>query len=155
MRRSIVGIAAMLVFAAAAPGRADRPDPHLTPGVTVRVTVAKVCTPGYSKTVRNVPDAVKRRVYQTYGITTHKPGDYEVDHLISLELGGANEIGNLWPQSYRGPRNAHQKDALENRLHWLVCHGQLSLQEAQRAIVSDWVAAYQTFILDAPPKGTR
>jgi hypothetical protein len=38
-----------------------------------------------------------------------------VDHLVSLEIGGANTVQNLWPQSYdTTPWNAHVKDKLEN-----------------------------------------
>ncbi|HVI91157.1 MAG TPA: hypothetical protein VM659_22855 [Dongiaceae bacterium] len=59
----------------------------------------RICTAGYSKTVRNVPTAEKNTVYREYGITNHRTGEYEVDHLISLELGGSNDIANLWPQS--------------------------------------------------------
>jgi hypothetical protein len=40
-----------------------------------------------------------------------------VDHLIPLELGGSNDIANLWPQSYVTVWNAHMKDRLENRLN--------------------------------------
>ena len=58
-----------------------------------------VCTPGYTKTVRDVPQSVKNQVYRAYGITSHKPGEYEIDHLVSLELGGSNSTRNLWPES--------------------------------------------------------
>ena len=57
-----------------------RPDPRLTPGDVFDVTAADICTPGYSKRVRNVPSAVKAQVYREYGITEHRAGDYEVDH---------------------------------------------------------------------------
>jgi hypothetical protein len=87
---------------------------------------------------------VKAEVYR--GITHHAAGEYEVDHLISLELGGSNDIKNLWPESYRTePWNAHVKDKLEDRLHDLVCAGRISLAEAQRAIATDWIAAYRRF----------
>jgi hypothetical protein len=117
----------------------------LTPGDVLPVTTADICTPGYTRKVRNVPAAVKRRVFASYGVTP-KPGAYEVDHLISLELGGSNSIRNLWPQPYTGPWNAHQKDALENRLHKLVCSGSLPLEQAQHDIASDWVSAYHKYI---------
>src|SRR5271165_1678059 len=66
------------------------PDPNLTPGSTFDVTAQDVCTPGYAKKVRDVPAEMKREVYREYGIISHGPGDYEIDHLIPLELGGSN-----------------------------------------------------------------
>jgi hypothetical protein len=73
--------------------------------------------------------------------------EYEIDHLISLELGGSNDIKNLWPESCRTePWNARAKDKLENRLHELVCTGQILVEDAQRAIAQDWIAAYQHFV---------
>jgi hypothetical protein len=75
------------------------PDPKLTPGDTFDVTAQDVCVPGYAKKVRAVPAWLKRQAYAEYGITQYKTGDYEVDHLIPLSLGGSNSIRNLWPQS--------------------------------------------------------
>jgi hypothetical protein len=104
-------------------------------------------TPGYAKSVRHVSGKVKAQVYAEYGIVSHRSGEYEVDHLISLELGGSNDIKNLWPESYQSePWNAHVKDKLEDRLHSLVCAGRMSLEEAQRAIARDWIAAYLQWI---------
>src|ERR1700720_3665021 len=77
------------------------PDPKLTPGDAFEVTVQDLCVSGYTKKVRNVPAEMKREVYQEYGVTSHGPGDYEVDHLIPLELGGSNSIKNLWPGSHQ------------------------------------------------------
>src|SRR6266568_858009 len=34
----------------------------------------------------------------------------EVDHLIPLELGGADTKANLWPQPYEPRPGAHEKD---------------------------------------------
>jgi hypothetical protein len=75
------------------------PDPKLTPGDTFDVTAQDVCVPGYAKKVRAVPAWLKRHAYAEYGITEYKTGDYEVDHLIPLSLGGSNSIRDLWPQS--------------------------------------------------------
>jgi hypothetical protein len=103
--------------------------------------------PAYAKSVRHVSGKVKAQVYREYGIAHHAAGEYEVDHLISLELGGSNDIKNLWPESYRTePWNAHVKDKLEDRLHALVCAGRLSLPEAQKAIATDWIAAYRRYV---------
>lgn len=130
------------------------PDPKLTPGATLPVTRDDICVPGYTKKVRNVPADVKRQVYAEYGIASHKPGEYEVDHLISLELGGSNSIKNLWPQSYlTQPWNAHVKDKLENELHDEVCKGAIDLAAAQREIATDWIASYKKHFHTNVPLG--
>lgn len=128
------------------------PDSTMTPGAVLPVTRADICVPGYTKKVRNVPSNVKKQVYAEYGIQSHKPGEFEVDHLISLELGGSNSIKNLWPQSYRTqPWNARVKDALENELHAEVCDGRLDLAKAQHDIATDWIAAYKKYFHTSAP----
>jgi len=124
-----------------------RPDPDLTPGAVLPVTAAEVCRPGYAKSVRHVDGKTKALVYREYGIEHHRSGAYEIDHLISLGLGGSNDIRNLWPESLdTHPWNGRAKDRLEDRLHKLVCKGALNLDEAQAAIASDWIAAYQKYV---------
>ena len=71
------------------------PDPKLIPGDVFDVTIQDICTPGYSKKVRAVTAKLKRQAHAEYGITSWEPGDYEVDHLIPLSLGGSNSIRNL------------------------------------------------------------
>ena len=127
------------------------PDPSITPGDTLAVTARDICQRGYSGKVRNVPAAVKRQAYANYGIATHRPGDYEVDHLISLELGGSNSIRNLWPQTAYGTWNYHVKDALENELHAEVCSGKLPLKTAQKDIGTNWIDAYKKYFHTTQP----
>lgn len=123
-----------------------RPDPNLTPGRTVPVTLIQVCTPGYSKSVRNVPQSLKKKVFLEYDLDPTLD-HFEIDHLISLELGGSNDLENLWAQSYTTqPYNAHVKDSLENKLHWMVCHNAISLEKAQQEISTDWIAAYEKYV---------
>lgn len=145
------------VVAFSFPVQADEhslPDPTLTPGAVIaEATAADICKPGYSTRTRHVDAATKRSVYRAYGLsgnhTAYCSGDQgcEVDHLISLELGGSNDAANLWPEPYGGiVWNAHVKDRLENRLHRMVCDGEISLSEAQQDIADDWVAAYGRWI---------
>ena len=123
------------------------PDPKLTPGDTLDVTKDDICTGGYSRKVRDVPQSVKEKVYSLYGISNRQPGEYEVDHLISLELGGSNSVKNLWPESYKTkPWNAYEKDKVENKLHKMICNGQIELSVAQHEIATDWQAAFNKYI---------
>ena len=43
------------------------------------------------------------------------------------------------------------KDALERKLHKLVCAGQLDVKTAQREIASDWIEAYKKYVRTSPP----
>jgi hypothetical protein len=132
----------------------DVPNPTLTPG-TVLTSTARVCVSGYASSVRDVPDSEKEAVYSEYGVP-HVPYQHEVDHLVSLELGGSNRITNLWPEPYAGRWGARTKDVLENRLHELVCSGQLSLTFAQHIEATNWVAAYKRYVGRTPaaPSGS-
>lgn len=122
----------------------------------MEVTKDDVCTPGYTKKVRSVPASLKHRVFAEYGIVKPVPHAYEVDHLISLELGGSNSIRNLWPQPYSGIEwNAHVKDALEDRLHSMVCNGDIEMSTAQNAIATDWVASYKRYFHTNAPLTKR
>lgn len=69
-------------------------------------------------------------------------GDYEYDHFVPLELGGAtNDPRNLWPELGASP---NRKDSVENKLAAAVCAGDVSLVTAQHAIVRDWVLVPQS-----------
>jgi hypothetical protein len=76
-------------------------------------------------------------------MSTHfKGATGEVDHLLSLELGGSNSRANLFPEAASPRPGSHEKDRLENRLHTEVCSGALTLAHAQKLIAGAWVAAY-------------
>ena len=129
------------------------PNPTITPGsINPNATKEVICVRGYTsgndadgEPVRNVSDATKRKVFQLYNIDPNSD-KFEVDHLISLQLGGSNNITNLWPESYTTkPLNARTKDGLENRLHALVCKGTISLQTAQHEISTNWIEAYKKY----------
>lgn len=120
------------------------PDSACTPGaIFTNIAKEQICQPVYSQGVRDVPNNVKDQVYAEYGITHHATGEYEVDHLISLELGGSNDIANLWPEPADPRPGYHEKDQVENYLHDQVCAGAMSLQQAQIEIATNWQAVYQ------------
>ena len=95
---------------------------------------------------------MKNAVYSSYGMKGNDKSKcsqgYEVDHLVSLVLSGDNVQTNLWPQSYCGPYNAHDKDKLENYLHRAICKGTITTAEAVKEISTDWISAYKKYGLD-------
>jgi hypothetical protein len=121
------------------------PKNSLTPGETRDVTIGDVCSGAPEQTARTVPVSLRQQVFREYGINDKRPNAYEVDYLITPELGGSSGIRNLWPQPYSAVWNAHVKDELEDRLHGLVCAGQVDLATAQQDISRDWIGAYKKY----------
>jgi hypothetical protein len=144
-------VACLVIFAVYERGVARRtgdlsiPKNSLTPGETRNVTLNDVCGGAQEDTLRTVPVSLKQQVFREYGIRDTRPNAYEVDYLITPELGGSEGIRNLWPQPYSAVWNAHVKDELEDRLHGLVCAGQVDLATAQRDISRDWIGAYKKY----------
>lgn len=113
-------------------------QPTMAPGAEdTRVTqdniATTICVPGYTRTVRppvSYTNAIKANLFKAQ----HAPGklsDYELDHMVPLELGGApRDPANLWLEP-----NYKAKDAAENRYHDWVCSGAMTLAAAQKAIV--------------------
>ncbi len=124
----------------------ELPDPSCTPGainptVTQETIGRTICTPGWTETVRpptSYTNRIKQAAIRAYGqYAGPDPASYELDHLISLELGGSpSAVANLWPE--QGLHNA--KDPVENAAHRAICAGQITLADAQHAIATDWIA---------------
>jgi hypothetical protein len=127
-------------------GHWDEPNRRLTPGATIPVTRNGVCGEAEIKSAPVIPVSLATKVFELYGVTPPRPDAYEVDYLITPELGGATDIRNLWPEPYQDTEwNAHIKDQLEDRLHEMVCQGSVDLATAQRDISADWIAAYRKY----------
>lgn len=92
-------------------------------------------------------EAMKIQVYRDYAAKKVKNKCCEVDHLISRELGGADDLKNLWPQPWP---EARKKDRLENRLHKLICTGNLKLEWVQKEIARNWVLVYREIFGELP-----
>jgi hypothetical protein len=73
---------------------------------------------------RSTPPRMSSEHFHSRLYIAQRCGDYEVDHLLPLEVGGSNDIKNRWPQPTEKlgvPMGAHAKDRLENYLHRQVC----------------------------------
>ena len=119
------------------------------------LTQAKICKIKGGADARHVTAKMKADVFAAYGLSGNddpacvrdKRGRRcEIDHLISRELGGADDVKNLWPEPYGTvPWNATRKDRVENRLHKEVCAGKISLAEARKEIRTDWRVPYKRY----------
>ena len=131
------------------------PIAALTPGATEHVTADDLCA-GRGPSRRPVAPAVRQAVLRDYGMEHLPDADYELDYLITPELGGSSDRRNLWPERY-GSRlwNARVKDQLEELLPRMVCDGRVELAAAQRDIAADWIAAYKKYFNTAAPLPPR
>jgi len=143
--------AAAAPFRTAAEGPKDGPCIHTTHGCIAlnpdvdEDTIHKtICVSGYTKTVRpatSYTNGVKKKLMREAGIDAARIGDYELDHIVPLTLGGhPRKLSNLMLQQWDGEHGAKMKDLLEGRLHQIVCHGRLDLTDAQVCIAQDWEA---------------
>ena len=128
------------------------PDPACTPGaVNPTLTADVLRAPGFTtKCVRNdaSTEAEKNQTYVWYSIphpqnNTGSSQTCELDHLVSLELGGADTLDNIWPQCgpsgvALGKRYFKEKDTVENYLAKQVKDGAMDLATAQKGIATDW-----------------
>jgi hypothetical protein len=136
-------------------------DLPVNPDVTPENIKSTVCVPNWDKPVRprvSITNKIKIAKMDSLGIARSDAASFELDHVISLVLGGApQDPRNLRIQQWYGnpvetPKDAdgldtqaHLKDALEVRLHKLVCSGQIDLREAQSCIYADWRACAEKY----------
>jgi hypothetical protein len=139
-------LAVVIAFQTTVSAGGPKPKANLTPGETRPITLAEVCRQSAEVISHDIPEEMQRRVFAAYGIKSPRADQFEVDYLVTPDLGGTDSIRNLWPQPYSVRWNAQIKDKLEQRLHQLVCGGQLDLATAQHDIASDWIGAYRKYI---------
>jgi hypothetical protein len=133
------------------------PDPACTPGAVNPTITAEVLRDPSFRTGQERDDltsaARKRVVYGWYGIAPPKdnkgPGQVcELDHLISIGLGGSDALENIWPECGPadvpvGQREFKIKDAhAELGLMRQVKAG-ADLGDIQHRIAQDWTQFIQ------------
>lgn len=129
------------------------PDRRCSPGAYYSKLTKKVlCSASFrTSSIRNVPQSVKYTVEREYGMKARLYGrTLEIDHIISLELGGSNDIANLFPEKAKPAPGYKVKDKLENKLHSLVCSGSMSLRSVQKQIATNWQKLYRKVYGTAP-----
>jgi hypothetical protein len=135
------------------------PDPVRTPGalnpdITQYNLRETICNPRWSTRSIRPPVAYTNRLkfdqIREYGYPDTNMKIYEEDHLVPLALGGSpTDPRNLWPEPYETSvpdGGARFKDKVEDYLRVEVCSGNLTLEQAQSAIVRDWYRVYSTSV---------
>jgi hypothetical protein len=161
---AVIGLSAVLWFRSGMPQRdntsasiepAARPIRALTPGAVQPIGVAELCA-GRTPPREAVAPEIRQAILHDYQMDTVRPDEYELDYLITPELGGSSDRRNLWPERYASRVwNARVKDDLERLLPSLVCQGTLDLATAQQDIATDWIAAYQKYFHTDRPLQNR
>jgi hypothetical protein len=140
------------------------PDRNVTPGrINQSLSLRDICSTKWGRDARAVTAKMKRQAIDAYGfnvsscpVTKFKGKRIhrvEIDHLISRDIGGADDIKNLWPQCYEPVKKdkssqldgAHKKDRLEVELNKRICRARSTtlLREYQRKIRQNWIALYR------------
>ena len=137
------------------------PNVKLTPGaVNPNVTQANIrttiCVSGWTATVRPPVSYTNKLKFDQLNSGYNLNGDlnmkdYEEDHIVPLEVGGnPSSPLNLFPEPRHIKLSAFLKDQLENRIHRLVCSGQLSLKSGQAIFLTNWEKGYSKYVGPLP-----
>lgn len=146
--RTLLAVALIVTAQTASTQAIVWPDPSLTPGAVRTTDVDDICTTD-THSLRHGNRERSDLIYERYGVPEADRMQYTLDHLISLEIGGADVVENLWPEPRRslaGEWDDARKDQLERRLGVLVCDGALDVRQAQQAIAEDWVEAWKLYV---------
>ena len=109
------------------------PNPKLTPGKAAES----------DKDRGGVTTAMEQKVFARYRLPWSRRPQFKIDHLIPLELGGADSLDNLWPQSIRAkPYGTDRKELLTEVLLARIAKKQITLAQAQEQISKDWIDAF-------------
>lgn len=134
MKLFLALLAVSLLFVANVPAEELLvPNPKLTPGRVAQT----------EKERGGVTVKLEQRVLARYHLPWARRAEFKIDHLIPLELGGADTLDNLWPQSLRvKPYGADRKELLTEVLLEKVRTGRMTLAQSQEEIRRDWIDAF-------------
>jgi len=131
------------------------PDPAITPGVlnpnVTPATIARtICVHGWTATVRP-PTGFTDKLRNADTPAGFKPLQGELDHLLSIEDGGAPaDPKNLWWMVYADRYGARVKDVLETHVSRAVCAGRMTLDQARAALSPNWLVGFVQYVGPLP-----
>ena len=153
----VARIGIVVVFGAVAGLRAaqaaEQSAAMLDERVTQQSIADTICRPDYADAVSPPFDVMmehKQRLLAERGIGVDEGTDYALDRRVPVLLGGSPDApANLDLLPWAGTRGERRKARFVVHLKRCVCEGELSLSDAQAAIVGNWSAAYAGFGRDS------
>ena len=104
----LMGAMAMTAAMTADTLQGGLPSSFLTPGDAKKVTKEQICAPGYAASIKATKNSIKEDAFMRYGLRDGVSTTEVLDHLIPVELGGTDNVENLWPEPVKGEWNASQ-----------------------------------------------
>jgi hypothetical protein len=136
-RLTFAALLTLLLAVRAQAGDDMLPNPKLTPGKIARK----------DKDRNGVTEEMERHLFDRYHIPWRRRPEFKVDHLIPIELGGADVMENLWPQSlYARPYSVKRKELLTRHLLARIAAGKMTLAQAQKEISEDWISCFVEYV---------
>jgi hypothetical protein len=132
------------------------PDKSCTPGAADAEVIAAglgnpgnlkgtICTPGWTPSADALGQElapVLRAAQAAYNVRVPTGGSVLLDHLVPLDLGGSNDVSNLWPMPME-PGIQNMKANTDATVNKAVCAGTVGLAAAQQAMATNWTTALQ------------
>jgi hypothetical protein len=127
-------------------GGVSVPKRALTPGAVTTTNTTEVCDRTPAQNAQTIPIGLESQVYSEYRIGPTQQSRYLLDLLVPISLGGAMTLSNIWPATVEGTGFV-QKAQLDHILKDDVCHRFLTLRQAQRALETNWYAAWLKYVV--------
>jgi hypothetical protein len=107
------------------------------------------CDPAYVRRIRPPASEIKEAMHLVGKEFRLGPAArWQLDWLVPLSLGGANDLKNLWPITT--PETASRKGKVDEDVLRAVCNGTVSLTAAQTAMAADWTYAELSLGIKGP-----
>lgn len=127
-------------------GGVSVPRKALTPGAVTTTNTTQVCNRTPAQNTETIPVGLEAEVLSEYRIGPTQQSRYLLDLLVPISLGGAMTVSNIWPATVEGTGFV-QKAQLDHILKDDVCHRFLTLRQAQRALETNWYAAWLKYVV--------
>lgn len=135
--QAFVTSAMTLTFMGASVNKApNMPNEDISPSRVCKVGDPDQTTFRYAEKIayceRNVESSLKTEIYEKYGIPSACRGQFIIDHIIPLSIGGSNSEENLWPEHHK---IRDEVNPVEEQVFADLSSGSITQAEAIRRIL--------------------